>query len=198
MSKPLTVSLNQLANLIGALGNPNPDDDSEPHGPGGPVIRGVAQARFVALAVVGWAVKLGELGEVTRARMIGKGPPTNKSDGDPECLDMIGKGPPTEVVERMIAPRIQRFADDYCGTTGPIRLPIPIRWPWPWPGPGPDPWQLVIASEHDRLLGLLVTGAQFQFAAAATQPGALSDLFAETARTLLKRAVDGFERGAGK
>lgn len=193
MNRNLTISMHQLSSLIGSLGFPDPDGDFNPHGPGAPVIRRLAQARFVASSVVEWAVKLAEICEASCSDMIGKGPPTTERDCDPQELDMIGKGPPTNIVLRMIAPGIARFADDYCGT-GSIRLPLPIRWPWPLPDPDPNPWQFMVTNERERTLGLLLTGAQFHFAALATERGALSELFATTSHTLLEGGLDGFEK----
>lgn len=195
MSTQITLSTYQLASLIGSLANPNPDDDSEPHGPGAPVIRNVAQLRAVARMTVNWAIRFVDTAQAAHvgAANVREANVTKKTES--ASFAGIGAGLPDEAVRGVVAPRLMRFVDDYCGT-GPIHLLFPIDWwnllhphPIPWPDPDPNPWTLTLENPRERRIGQLVTGAELQFAANAAGGGELGELFGVGARKLFERGT---------
>lgn len=207
MNTSLTLTLNQLASLIGSFAFPDPDgDDSLVHGPGGPRVRtGVlAEIRRVTIAVIEWAERLGEQAMLSaqpdvqgskgqakgsagataaKPRSVKEGPdaggPTDDDCG-PQPTDAKGKGPPGSA--RVIIERpINDFVSDF--THGrPVRLPVPAS-------PDANPWKLSVGQEGRHGLGLLVAAAQFQFAVEATKLDGLSRIFQAAANSLFEHGL---------
>lgn len=202
---PVAPRFNLLADLIGSFAFPNPDDDSEPHGPGAPHMRpaALAEIRRVTISLLAWAQLLGEQGTVTQpiagtALQHGSSAPNparppaapdkkkTHPDGDSQSdeggeTDRTKPVEPPAVVMAIITPSVERFVCDFSGE-GSVALPVPS-------GPGANPWKLPIGSERLRTLGLLAAGAQFQFAAQATRLAALRTLFQWGARQLIEQGL---------
>jgi hypothetical protein len=209
MNTSLTLTLNQLASLIGSFAFPDPDgDDSLVHGPGGPRVRvGVlAEIRRVTIAVIEWAERLGEQAMLSvtaegggsanqppRGASATAGKPrsvkeatdtqggsTTDDDCGPQTDGTKGKGPPGSA-RAIIEPPIHAFVSDLAhGRLA--RLPIAA-------GSGPNPWKLSLGPESLHTFGLLVAGAQFQFAGEATRLSGLSALFHAAAHRLIEQGL---------
>jgi|GEM_PF-5384673 hypothetical protein len=204
----LSPTLSLLADLIGSFANPNPEDDSEPHGPGTPVVRSgtLAEVRHATISMLAWAQHLGNETATHQAINEGKtmkqmestyassesAPDSTKSkpspgkdpspndNGDPHTDGVKGKQPPTVAME-IIEPAIKRFVHELPGDCA-VQLPVAA-------GAGSNPWKLSIDSGRTRTLALLVAGAQFQFAAEATRLGRLRALFQWGASELIKQGL---------
>ncbi|HEY0231576.1 MAG TPA: hypothetical protein VGC55_10010, partial [Dokdonella sp.] len=119
MNTSLTLSLNQLASLIGAFGFPDPDgDDTLVHGPGGPRVRSwLGDIRRATIAVAAWAEHLVEqavaadqhAAQPAREQKDGTSPP--KNDNPPGTDSTKPTGPPT--VSRIVECAMQQFAADF-------------------------------------------------------------------------------------
>ncbi|MEP7043985.1 MAG: hypothetical protein ABI843_13055 [Dokdonella sp.] len=207
MNSSLTLTLNQLASLIGSFAFPDPDgDDSIVHGPGGPRVRGgvLADIRRVTIAVIEWAERLGDQSMLS-IRPEGDAPAGQSSTGDAaaksrsakdpagvqdgcapddDCGSQTdgtkGKGPPGSAMA-IIDPPIHSFVSDLSHGRS-ARLPLAA-------GPGPNPWKLPIGPEAQHAFGLLVAGAQFQFAVEATKFEELAKLFQASARKLIDQGL---------
>jgi hypothetical protein len=206
MNTSLTLTLNQLASLIGAFSFPDPDgDDTIVHGPAGPRARvGVlAEVRRVTIAVIEWAERLGEQAMLSssaegqnlpavpggsgtakprsaNAKADDKSGSTSDGNGNPTTDTVKGTQPPG-VAMSLIKPPICHFVNDF-PCDGPVRLPLAASL-------DANPWTFSISSEKTRTAGLFVAGAQFLFAAQATQLGRLRELFAWAANELIMHGV---------
>jgi len=210
MNTSLTLTLNQLASLIGSFAFPDPDgDDSLVHGPGGPRVRTsvLAEIRRVTIAVTQWAETLGEQ---TMANLAEEEPKTaraaNAKSGsrpsrgsqveedvsaagdcatDVDCTpgtDSVHKKQPPARTMDVIAPAIARFVRGLLSGQA-ARLPIAIsREANPWVISGWD-------KSHSAQI-LLVAGAQFEFAAAATPFLRLGAVFRRAAQALIERGLE--------
>jgi hypothetical protein len=206
MNTSLTLTLNQLASLIGSFAFPDPDgDDSLVHGPGGPRVRTsvLAEIRRVTIAVTQWAERLGEQAMLSasaeghnlptaptgsgtaktrsaNSKAEGKSSSTSDDCDDPTTDTVKGTQPPG-VAMSIIKPPICHFVSDFMSDR-PVRLPLAA-------GADTNPWTLSLSSEKTRTAGLLVAGAQFLFAAQATQFGRLRELFAWAATELIAHGL---------
>lgn len=196
-SESLPLSLGQLARLVGALAFPNPEGgDAIVHGPGGPRVRsGAVEIRNAAIAVIRWAQGLAEQAAVID--LINGGQAMNKTASQPapeplppaepkkdpgsgdgnSTQGLPAKEPPT-VVMKLIEPPVHAFVCSLAETER-VKLPSPA-------GCGPDPWHVPVANESDRVLGLMLAGAQFELAAEASPLERLRDLFRRTAQELFR------------
>lgn len=199
-SESLPLSLGQLARLVGALTFPNPEgDDTIVHGPGGPRVHGGAiEIRNAAIAVIRWAQGLAEQAAVidlinggqimnkTASQQAPEPPPppepkNDSGDGNGNSTQTLPSKEPPTVVMKLIEPQVRAFACSL-SETDRIKLPSPA-------GCGPDPWRVPIANENDRVHGLLLAGAQFEFAAEASPFERLRDLFRRTAQELFRHGL---------
>lgn len=212
MNGSMTISHYELARLVGLFAHPVPDAGERPFGPPAPLVRNATHLRQVARAVIGWAMRIGDLASVESLEFgsgdareeaprdsgdKGGAPKGGPYKSDPGKGDEggattqgdnpVGKGPPASAVHNLIQPSIRALVDDYCGNGRFVRLPVPIHWPWP--APDPDPWHLGFETERERQLGRVLMAMEFSFAAATLQRGALRTLFEESAIRLFERGV---------
>jgi hypothetical protein len=162
MNKRITLTQSALANLLN-LFNPNPDD-SEPIGPGGPVIH-LPYFRFEPEPVPWRSARIARTA-------------IDRGLAQFQTAELITDGNLTERMISAIGGGISSFVDYYCGNSRPP------KWGGPWPKR--DANQL-------RPIDLLVAGAQFELAAEALSDHPLQGAYSAAADQLFEAGLQQVE-----